>query len=80
MLTGVKICLGRLVFAQHMYIRRPLLLTMSINGNFFFVSDIYMLQMKHLLSFGNLNIVLFYCLIVSLNNMCFLITTLNVEP
>ena len=52
---------------------------MSINGNFFFVSDIYMLQMKHLLSFGNLNIVLFYCLIVSLNNMCFLITTLNVE-
>ena len=61
-------------------IRRPLLLTMSINGNFFFVSDIYMLQMKHLLSFGNLNIVLFYCLIVSLNNMCFLITTLNVEP
>ncbi len=61
-------------------IRRPLLLTMSINGNFFFVSDIYMLQMKHLLSFGNLNIVWFYCLIVSLNNMCFLITTLNVEP
>ena len=52
---------------------------MSINGNFFFVSDIYMVQMKHLLSFGNLNIVLFYCLIVSLNNMCSLITTLNVE-
>ncbi len=60
-------------------IRRPLLLTVSINGNFFFVSDIYMLQIKHLLSFGNLNIVLIYCLIVSLNNMCSLITTLNVE-
>jgi hypothetical protein len=38
-----------------------------------------MLQIKHLLSIGNLNIVLFYCLIVFLNNMCSLITTLNVE-
>ncbi len=60
-------------------IRRLLLLTMSINGNFFVVSDLYMSQTKHLFSFDNLNIVLFYCLIVSLNNICSLITTLNVE-
>ena len=60
-------------------IRRPLLLTMSINGNFFVVSDLCMSQTKHLLSLDNLNIVLFYCLIVSLNNIGSLITTLNVE-